>query len=343
MNLAQLFDSSLTARQPVAARLFESALTRERIAHAYLFCGGEPGDKELMSLQLAMYLNCHKVQPDDSRSCHVRGKIEDGCQNCRWIGEKKHPQVWFELTGGESASGKVSVELSRQLAFELSKTSTHKRVVYVPDASEGILHRPAANALLKTIEEPRGECYFLFVAPAKESVLATIVSRCQIIPFQADGTSATGPIQRVQKHAETDLLKAAGESELELVSSLRSLKQLDFFKTLVRSQEKVRTGASGNHSNHAVSVSNALKLAQRLEELISDGIDYVRVIDSACLIEIEIIGRSIPNDPQVSYYVQRLLERAEEAKLQLGRYVSKKAALDCFALDWNRSREQLSG
>lgn len=346
MEAGQIFQSALVKRQEIATRLFVSAVEQERIAHAYLLLGGDDRDKESLSLQLAMYLNCQRRV--EHGPCHVHIEdVEARCQSCRWIFERKHPQVWFEVSNTESASGKVSVEMARRLAGELAKSSSHKRVVFVPNASQDILHRPAANALLKTIEEPRGDCYFLLLARSKEQVLTTIVSRCQVVPFKADTEAVAGPLYRLASSrggaplVGLDLGNGAGGMSDDLVSSLKALSRLEFFAStpgLLREEKK-----RGGVSSPAIDTGQALELSGRLQELLSSGVDSDRLIDSAVLTELEIIGSKVPDDPRLSYYVHSLLKMAEDAKEQLNRYVTKKAALDCFALDWSQCRRETFG
>src|SRR5262249_46335007 len=107
------------------------------------------------------------------------------CQNCRWIIKNEHPQAIISLSAeATSKSGKIPVEKARSIGEELTKTSPYIRVVVIADADQDSFHRPAANALLKTIEEPRTASIFLLFADAVELVLPTVVSRTQVIPFR---------------------------------------------------------------------------------------------------------------------------------------------------------------
>ena len=96
--------------------------------------------------------------------------------------ERATPAGIIDIERGlESKSGKISVEQARDLIDEISKTSAYKRIIVVEDAGQEALHRPAANALLRTIEEPRSDVVLIFFAQALSEVLATVTSRCQII------------------------------------------------------------------------------------------------------------------------------------------------------------------
>ena len=301
--MVHVFDPGLAERQPTATALLSAAVERDRLAHAYLLTGGNTDDKLLIARQVACYLNCKSTERDTRGSCQRQsGQTAGYCQNCRWILEDKHPQAWLSLGGASerSASGKISVERARELADELSKTSTSARVVVIEDASQDIFHRPAANALLKTIEEPRGTCIFFLFSRSEDHVLTTIVSRCQILPVTLSGRSLEGPLSVLSGGGGHDQLFAFAQGlDEETRQKLDALKKHKFFQDyrswhLAHSQEE--PSKSAHH------VASALSLADLLFHL-SDDADPALVIDSALLTELEIIGNSVPGSPKLSRYV----------------------------------------
>jgi DNA polymerase-3 subunit delta' len=86
-----------------------------------------------------------------------------------------------EKTGKRKSN--ISVKQAREAVSRLSKTSFGGgyKVVFIEEAHR--LSQGAANALLKTLEEPRGKALFILRAPSVESVIPTIASRCQIMRF----------------------------------------------------------------------------------------------------------------------------------------------------------------
>ncbi|MBI4532552.1 MAG: hypothetical protein HY711_01285, partial [Candidatus Melainabacteria bacterium] len=176
--MSNIFDLSLRHRQSLACLLFESAIERDCLGHAYLLTGSASEDKWLLAKQLALFLNCTTANKLTLGVCHTQHKHNDACQNCQWIVANQHPAAWMSLTGDDSKTGKIGVAASRLLREELSKTSPFTRVVVIPHSGEDSFHRPAAAALLKTLEEPGPRCLFLLFARYPQEVCPTIVSRC---------------------------------------------------------------------------------------------------------------------------------------------------------------------
>jgi DNA polymerase-3 subunit delta' len=128
---------------------------------------------------------------------------------CRQVRAGLHPDLHL-VTRAEDKS-EISIdqvrELQRQLA--LSPMEARRRVAVLVDfdeASDG-----AANALLKTLEEPAGETVLLVTARAAEAVLPTIVSRCEVVALRPVSAS----------EIEAGLLRAGSEAtQAHLLASL---------------------------------------------------------------------------------------------------------------------------
>ncbi|MBK9145665.1 MAG: hypothetical protein IPM23_24595 [Candidatus Melainabacteria bacterium] len=339
--MLQLFARSLTQSQPVATGLLGAAATRSHLANAYLLTGDNLADKKAIAISLAAFLNC--AGADGQSSCFSRGETPaSGCQNCRWIAEEKHPQALQSLAGAEARS-KIPVERARELSAELAMTSSYGRVVVLEDASEEVFHRPAANALLKTIEEPRtvnsAPVVFLLFARQADSVLATIVSRCQVVPILAPGGSLVGPLGALEQGRAglvKDLTENAGEEERERLGRLAGL---PFFEW----SRKSFSGSADGRLPHRVPPSVAvLELAAYLYDTVGKDGDFYLAVDCAVLTEVEIIGTRAMSRPILSHYLSRLLTLSETAKARLSHYVSRKSAFESFAFEWNKARECLT-
>ncbi|HEY9724058.1 MAG TPA: hypothetical protein V6D47_18795, partial [Oscillatoriaceae cyanobacterium] len=138
-------------------------------SHAYLFVGPEHTGKATAALALAQALNC------------TEGDGCGACRECRAIASSNHPdvRVW-ELPEGEKT---FKVEQVRALIAAVAyQPYQGRRKVHVLAAFDAI-QAAGANALLKTLEEPPGETTLVLLARSLESVLPTIASRCQIVPF----------------------------------------------------------------------------------------------------------------------------------------------------------------
>ena len=147
------------------------AIKRKRLATAYLFTGLEGVGKTTVALTFAKVLNC--LAPEDEDAC-------ERCQNCRKINANVHPDILLIQPKGKG----IKIEQVRQLQEVLSfKPMSAKKRVVVIDKVE-TMAPPAANAFLKTLEEPPLNTLFILIAQDKYQLLPTIVSRCQIVPFQ---------------------------------------------------------------------------------------------------------------------------------------------------------------
>jgi len=341
LPVAVVFDPALIKSQPTATTFFASALAQGKLSHAYIFVGGNNRDKWLTVREIACFLNCTDSRLEDAGSCAIRDiPDETRCQSCRWILEGKHPQAWFELKEPESTTSIIPVERARQISAELAKTSSYKRVIVVEDASQEVFHRPAANALLKTIEEPRGVLFFAFFARSIEQVLPTIVSRCQVIPFRRDGEDMVGPIA-ISSQGGKDVIERALAEHADLVPLVAGMKERKFFDwSRARAAKRHVPRGEQGESEHAIAIFEALDFGKVIVGLVDDEHDMDAVIDGAVLTELEIIGTRAIMEPQMSAYLRRLLQLADETKNHLRRYVVKKAAIDSFVIDWTELRSK---
>ncbi|TAL51042.1 AAA family ATPase [Patescibacteria group bacterium] len=141
--------------QEVLSRMIE----RQTLPHALLFVGPEAVGKTTVALQLVKHLLGSTTHPDFLT-------LE------RLVDEK---------TGKQKSQ--INVEQVRELNARLGLTSLSGgwKVVFIEEARA--LSMGAVNALLKTLEEPKGNVLFLLRAGGTEDLPATIVSRCQTLRF----------------------------------------------------------------------------------------------------------------------------------------------------------------
>jgi hypothetical protein len=331
-----IFDPSLRASQPLACALFEAAVGRGALANAYLLTGRDKATKWTLTRKLAAYLNCTDPRRDAAGPCSASAKR---CQNCAWIDDDAHPQAWQKLEG-EGRSQKVPVEKVRALTDELAKTSPYFRVIVVPDAAENTFHRPAANALLKSIEEPPPNCLFVFFAESVDDVLATIVSRCQVVPVAAslsfglwhDGEiSANGAAQNhlpadEQKH----LLYETVRRELG-ADAARAFKVTGTYDTL-------------RLAHGAMELSQKLSgWFKQLSELGEEGQSAHDLIDLVVASDLEALRTTACSSSSATDYLHKLLRLCEEAKRQIDSYVKPQNAFDYFCFSLHELRRQFSG
>jgi DNA polymerase III subunit delta' len=151
------------------------ALQSNQMPHALLFLGNEGVGKGSVALAVAQALNCEN-RLSDQDACGQ-------CRSCRLFGTGSHPDFWQISPVAPSVQIKIEQirELRRQVGFHPLAASW--RVVLLKPAET--LNEAAANALLKTLEEPPAGNLFILTAIGERDLLPTIVSRCRRLSFGA--------------------------------------------------------------------------------------------------------------------------------------------------------------
>lgn len=156
--------------QAKALTLLSRALTSGRLAHAYLFAGPDGVGKTTVALELAAVLFCRDPQAD--QPCGT-------CPGCLKFRSGNHPDFLRIRPDGTAIKIDQIRELKKALTF--APFESRQRIVLLEDVHT--MRREAGNSLLKVLEEPPADNLLLLAGNAAGSLLDTIVSRCQVIPF----------------------------------------------------------------------------------------------------------------------------------------------------------------
>ncbi len=142
----------------------------ERLAHAYLFVGSMDAGKTQTALSVAQLVNC---EDSGDRPCGQ-------CPSCNKIANGNHPDVYMI---GPDEAGSIKIEAIRFLLSraQLRPFEAQKKVFIIRDVERMTLE--AANALLKTLEEPSANTLMILTTSVPESNLDTIRSRCHTVQF----------------------------------------------------------------------------------------------------------------------------------------------------------------
>ncbi len=174
-------------------RALASARAADRMPHALLIQAAAGTGGELLATWAAQLVLC---------TAGSRSEIPCGaCAGCRRVAQRQHPDLID--TGLIEDSQQIRIEQVRELAAELALTS-HQGGYKVGIVSPAdTMNRFAANALLKTLEEPPARTLLVLVAAQPSRLPATILSRCQRVVVPAP--------ERAQSLAFLERLSGAGD------------------------------------------------------------------------------------------------------------------------------------
>ena len=159
----------IIGQQHVVQTLVNSILAKN-ISHAYLFCGPRGSGKTTIARLFAKAINCQNL--NKAEPCNK-------CASCAEIMLGKS----IDLIEVDAASH-TGVDDVRELieGIKFSPVKSKYKIFIIDECHQ--LSKSAANALLKTLEEPPGHAVFLLATTEAHKMISTIVSRCQRFDFK---------------------------------------------------------------------------------------------------------------------------------------------------------------
>jgi DNA polymerase-3 subunit delta' len=167
--------------QAQGVTLLQRSLSRGRLGHGYLFFGQQLDELEALARTLAKTLNCQ--QPVKVGGVAV--DCCDECSTCRKIDGQAYADVHWVRP--ESRSRIVSVDQMRELMHEVQLKSSEAEVKVAVIVAADRLNSQAANAFLKTLEEPPPKSVLILLSTEPGRILETILSRCLRLNFAGEG------------------------------------------------------------------------------------------------------------------------------------------------------------
>src|SRR5688572_1171153 len=177
-HLADLF-----AQQPVLESLRQS-IVDQRLAHAYLFSGAPVGELDRAAQAVAEMLICAQAPAAGGLPCGI-------CAHCRRIHALEHPDVHWVRPASKSRV--ITIEQIRELIRQIQLRPHEGRYKVGVISAADRLNPQAANAFLKTLEEPPARSVLLLLSSDPQQILETLVSRCQRLVFSAETSLAVPP------------------------------------------------------------------------------------------------------------------------------------------------------
>ncbi len=166
-----------------AVDFLQRSLSGGRIGHAYLISGPAQVGKALLALRLAQTLNCETGGPAPCLACRTCRRIERGnFPDVRIAGMATQGAGLKPEEAARQRDLKIDTVREWQADIMLKPYEGRRRVLILHDAER--LSDAAANAMLKTLEEPPPYATIILVANTAGDLLPTIVSRCQPIKLR---------------------------------------------------------------------------------------------------------------------------------------------------------------
>ncbi len=167
--------------QGQGTQLLQRSLERGRLGHGYLFTGHQLDELEMVARTLAKTLNCQQPVKQGGAATDCC----DQCLSCRKIEHANHADIHWVRP--ESKTRVITIDQIRGLMQEvyLKPTEAEYKVCVVVAADR--LNEKAANAFLKTLEEPPSKSILVLLTTEPQRLLETILSRCLRLNFAGEG------------------------------------------------------------------------------------------------------------------------------------------------------------
>ncbi|WP_017654205.1 DNA polymerase III subunit delta' [Fortiea contorta] len=247
--------------QPQAVELLTQAVTQKRLAPAYLFVGPDGVGRSLAARCFIELLF------SQTRQHSLHSRLSQGNHpDLLWV-QPTYQHQGQRLTAAEvkekglkrTSGAIIRLEQIRQVTEFLSRPPMEaSRNVVVLEAAQ-TMAEPAANALLKTLEEP-GQATLILIAPSLESILPTLVSRTHRIPFY-----------RLDEPSLTQVLTQTGHREILQHPVVLSIaagspgSAIACYEQLIAIPEQLLSDVTKPPSSHRQALELAKRIAQELD------------------------------------------------------------------------------
>jgi DNA polymerase III subunit delta' len=307
--------SSTLVGQTQAVEILTRSIVKQRLAPAYLFYGADGIGKSLAARCFIESIFCYEV-PED-RQALIKQKLQQGNHpDVLWVAPTYNHQGKLLSTAEAIAAGikrktppQIRIEQIRDISRFLARPPLLAARSIIAIERAETMPEAAANALLKTLEEP-GKATIIAIASSLESLLPTIVSRCQQVPFH-----------RLDRALTSEVLTKLGKSEILERSEILGLAQgspgaaIDIWEQL----QALPADLLACVTNLPLSRRQGLELAARIDREL-EAVEQLWLVDY------------LQYTYWQKYRVVKLIETLEQTRSQLLAYVQPRLVWECTLL-----------
>jgi DNA polymerase-3 subunit delta' len=184
-----------------AVNLLAQTVASDRLSHAYLFTGPAQIGKTALARAFAQAILCERENGEPCRGS------EGACRTCQRIAQGRYPDL--QVIAAEKNTIQIDQVRVLQSDAALSPLEGQYKIFIIREIERAT--PPAANALLKTLEEPPPHVILLLTSHRRDLVLPTVLSRCQIVGLRP------APLDQVRTALEA---RGAAPERAELLARL---------------------------------------------------------------------------------------------------------------------------
>ena len=287
-----------------AVQRLRTKLHERRFPHGLIFAGPEGVGKLTLATSIAKTLNCKALNSND---------FCGECSSCARIDSGTYPDVMTVTVEDDATLIKIAQVRQVLSTLEFKAMEGSSKVFIINPAN--LLNAEAANALLKALEEPPDNSYFILITVNIQELLLTIRSRCQVYHFspltldeiRAQGITdelvvrwSQGSIGRARS-LDAAAIKQQREPLLSFLESSANANDETFREMLTAGAElsRARQDFAGHLSILAILLGDLMLLAENLPE---------RVVNIDIQDRLQRLALSVPSDrwPKVADFLRTM-------------------------------------
>ena len=311
-----------------AQQLLRRSVQQGSSRHAYLFLGPEHIGKTTLARAFAQALTCENPTADTGLGACGQ------CRACRLAAEGVHPDHRFFAPAGNQ----LVIEQVREIVREAARSPVEARYKVFIITSFERANVNAANALLKTLEEPSSTTRIILISHQSSGLLDTIISRCQLLRLRPLAEKII--IQALQEQtsvSETDARRLARLSNGRIGMALNLARTPDAWQAhnqrIAQMQELVRASVA-----ERMLLAQQLEKDQHLETTLQEWLLWWRdvlflqnnsselIINQEHLPELTKQAEHIPSS-QVRRFIEAIMSTAEYLQQNVNRQLALEALL----------------